>query len=258
MARYSGNWMTASDNGIDAFTHLSDLWRVTSKGRETLFIFSAADSLQFVPVPEYYNRVLASLGAVDTPYFKSLISTLKKNNTWMCSGIASYMNSLKRFELGDTSRNKFRTNRQKQLMENEVKKLSLITLPSTRAEKPSLFFIIKAVKAGVPLLAGTQMEDFITPGMSLHDVLYWFVDGGLSPAEALRTATINPAVFLNKQNQLGTVEVGKLADLVLLDANPLADISNTRKINAVVANGRSLQRKDLNELLEKAKIKVQQ
>jgi imidazolonepropionase-like amidohydrolase len=86
----------------------------------------------------------------------------------------------------------------------------------------------------------------------------WFADGGLTPAEVLRTATINPAVFLNKQNQLGTVEVGKLADLVLLDANPLADISNTRKINAVVANGRLLQRKDLNELLEKAKIKVQQ
>ncbi len=91
MARYSGNWMSASDNGIDAFTHLSDLWRVTSKGREKLFIFSAGDSLRFVPVPEYYNRVLASLGEVDTPYFKSLISTLKKNNTWMCSGIASNM-----------------------------------------------------------------------------------------------------------------------------------------------------------------------
>jgi imidazolonepropionase-like amidohydrolase len=102
------------------------------------------------------------------------------------------------------------------------------------------------------------MEDFITPGMSLHDVLFCFADGGLTPAEVLRTATINPAVFLNKQKELGTVAVGKLADLVLLDANPLQDISNTRKINAVVANGRLLQRKDLDELLEKAKIKVKQ
>ncbi len=258
MARYSGNWMTASDNGIDAFTHLSDLWRVTSKGREKMFKFSAEDSMRFVSVPDFYNRVLASLGALDTAYFHSLINTLKKNNTWMCSGIASYMPSLRWFEHGDTSRNQFRISRQKQLMANQVKNASLITLESTKAEKPSLSFIVMAVQSGVPLLAGTQMEDFITPGMSLHDVLYWFADGGLTPAEVLRTATINPAVFLNKQNQLGTVEVGKLADLVLLDANPLADISNTRKINAVVANGRLLQRKDLNELLEKAKIKVQQ
>ncbi|MGI8581075.1 MAG: amidohydrolase family protein [Chitinophagaceae bacterium] len=232
--------MTASDNGIDAFAHLSDLWRVTSKGREKLFDFSAKDSMRFVSVPDFYNRVLASLGTIDTAYFYSLISTLKKNNTWMCSGIASFMPSLRWFEIGDTSRNKFRSNRQKQLMASEVKKESLITLASTRAEKPTISYIILAIKSGVPLLAGTQMEDFITPGMSLHDVLYWLVDGGLTPAEALRTATINPARFLNKQKDLGTVEVGKLADLVLLDANPLVDISNTRKINAVVANGRLL------------------
>jgi hypothetical protein len=253
MARYSGNWMTASDNGIDAFTHLSDLWRVTSQGREKLFDFSAKDSMKYVSVPEFYNRVLASLGTVDTAYFYSLMSTLKKSNTWMCSGIAGFMPSLRWFEIGDTSRNKFRTNRQKQLMASEVKKQSLVTFASHRAEKPAISYIILAIKSGVPLLAGTQMEDFITPGMSLHDVLYWLADGGLTPAEALRTATINPALFLNRQKELGTVEVGKLADLVLLDANPLQDISNTRKINAVVANGRLLTRKDLDNLLEEAK-----
>ncbi|MGI8601271.1 MAG: amidohydrolase family protein [Chitinophagaceae bacterium] len=86
--------------------------------------------------------------------------------------------------------------------------------------------------------------------------MYWFVVGGLTPAEALRTVTMNPAIFLNKQKQLGTVDVGKLADLVLLDANPLEDISNTRKINAVVANGKLLTRKDLDKLLEEAKYKV--
>ncbi len=254
MARYSGNWMTASNNGIDAFTHLTDFWRVTSKGREKLFRFSAGDSLRFVPVPEYYNRILGSLGAVDTPYLESLIDTLKKYNTWMCAKLPS----VRRFELGDTSRNIFRTNRQKQLMANEVKKLSLITLPSTRAEKPLLSFIIQAVKEGVPLIAGTQMEEYITPGMSLHDVLYWYADGGLTTAEVLRTATINPAVFLNKQKELGTIEVGKLADLVLLDANPLQDISNTKKINAVVANGTLLTRKDLDKMLEDAREKVKQ
>ncbi len=258
MARYSGNWMTASDNGIDAFTHLSDLWRVASKGREKMFVFSAKDSMRYVSVPNFYNRVLPSLGAIDTPYFYSLINTLKKNKTWLCSGITSFGPSQKWFEHGDTSRNVFRTERQKQLMRENLKFASQLTYSNYKSEKPIVSFIIMAVQSGVPLLAGTQMEEFITPGMSLHDMLYWVVDAGLTPAEALRTATINPAVFLNKQKELGTVAVGKLADLVLLDANPLEDISNTRKINAVVANGKLLQRKDLDKLLEDAKIKVKQ
>jgi imidazolonepropionase-like amidohydrolase len=102
---------------------------------------------------------------------------------------------------------------------------------------------------GVPLLAGTQFEDIGTPGMSLHDELYWLVEGGLSTAAALQSATINPAIFLNKQKDLGSVETGKLADLVLLDANPLENISNTRKINSVIVNGKLLNRKDLDNLL---------
>lgn len=258
MARFSGNWITGSNNGIDAYTHISDMWRVVSKGREKLFAFSAGDSMRYVSVPEFYNRILGSLGSVDTPYFYSLINTFKKNNTWICSGIASYDASKKRFEHGDTIRNQFRTAKQKSLMSEHLKTLAQITYAASNAPKPNLSYPIMAIHAGVSLLAGTQMELFITPGMSLHDVLYWFVDGGLSHAEVLRTATINPAIFLNKQKELGTVNIGKLADLVLLDANPLTDINNTRKIIAVVANGRLLQRKDLDKLLEEAKQKVKQ
>jgi imidazolonepropionase-like amidohydrolase len=67
--------------------------------------------------------------------------------------------------------------------------------------------------------------------------------------EALQTATLNPAKFLGLQSQLGTVEKGKLANLVLLDANPLDDIKNTRKIAAVVLNGRLLDRVELDQIL---------
>ena len=83
----------------------------------------------------------------------------------------------------------------------------------------------------------------------MHDELALFVQSGLSPFEALKTATVNPAKFMKRERELGTIENGKLADLVLLDANPLANISNTRKINAVVVNGRVLRRKDLDEIL---------
>jgi len=66
-------------------------------------------------------------------------------------------------------------------------------------------------------------------------------------------ATLNPAVFIDKEEELGTVEQGKIADLILLDANPLKDINNTRKINAVVANGKLLLRNDIDKMLEQAK-----
>ncbi len=67
--------------------------------------------------------------------------------------------------------------------------------------------------------------------------------------EALQTATLNPAKFLGMENRLGTVEKGKLADLVLLDANPLDDIRNTQKIAGVIANGRYFSRVDLDKML---------
>lgn len=253
LARFSGNWKTASEDGIDGFTHPSDLWRVASKGREKLFRFSEADSMQFVSVPEFYNRILPSLGTVDTPYFYSLVSTMVKNNTWICTNFASHMPSKVKFEIEDSTRNEYRTLTQKKQLLILQEELNKVVAERSKAASPQVYFAVMANKNGVPLLAGTQIEDIGTPGMSLHDELYWLVTGGLSPAQALQTATINPAVFLKKQKDLGTIEAGKLADLVLLDANPLENISNTRKINMVVVNGRLLKRIDLDILLTNAR-----
>lgn len=108
-------------------------------------------------------------------------------------------------------------------------------------------------RAGVPLLAGTDViNPFAFPGFSLHDELELLVRAGLSPAEALRTATLNPAIFLEATESMGTVEAGKRADLVLLDANPLEQITNTQKIRAVVLNGRYHDRAALDALLSAA------
>ncbi len=95
-------------------------------------------------------------------------------------------------------------------------------------------------RAGVPFLAGTDTAPgiYILPGFSLHDELANFVEAGFTPMESLQTATSNPAKFLGTQASQGSVESGKVADLVLLSANPLADIHNTKKISAVVAHGR--------------------
>jgi imidazolonepropionase-like amidohydrolase len=103
---------------------------------------------------------------------------------------------------------------------------------------------------GVPLLAGTDTGDpWSYPGAELHEELELLVKAGLTPAQALRTATINPAKFLDAEDSFGTVQVGKLADLVLLDANLLDDIRNTRRIEGVFLRGQWLSKKKLDSLV---------
>jgi imidazolonepropionase-like amidohydrolase len=104
--------------------------------------------------------------------------------------------------------------------------------------------------AGVPILAGTDTAAGVRvyPGFSLHEELELLVQAGLTPMEALQAATRNAGKYLGLADT-GTIEKGKRADLVLLDANPLADIKNTRKIQGVVLAGRYFSRADLDHLL---------
>jgi imidazolonepropionase-like amidohydrolase len=106
-------------------------------------------------------------------------------------------------------------------------------------------------RAGVPFLAGTDTAAavYVFPGFSLHEELQLFVQAGFTPLEALQTATLNAAEYFGTQRAMGAVEKGKVADLVLLDANPLEDIANTQKISAVVAAGRYYSTADLARLL---------
>ena len=105
---------------------------------------------------------------------------------------------------------------------------------------------------GVLLLAGTDIAGPRIPGFSLQDELSMLVKAGLRPLQALQTATLNPAVVIHRTKDFGAVEVGKFADLVLLDANPLEDIGNTQRISAVIVRGRVFRRNDLDHLLREA------
>jgi len=109
-------------------------------------------------------------------------------------------------------------------------------------------------RAGVPILAGTDaMNPYCFPGFSLHDELALLVESGLTPLAALQAATINPAKFMGRTAESGTVEPGKIADLVLLGADPLADIHNTTQIQAVWLQGKYFDKAALADVLEKAK-----
>ena len=102
----------------------------------------------------------------------------------------------------------------------------------------------------VPLLAGTDTGDpWSYPGAELHEELELLVKAGLTPAQALRTATINPAKFLDADDSFGAVDADRLADLVLLSANPLEDIRNTRRIEAVILGGVWMPKKKLDSLV---------
>jgi len=111
--------------------------------------------------------------------------------------------------------------------------------------------LLALYEAGVPLMSGTDTPlPIMIPGFALHEELEVMVDIGLSPYDVLKTSTYNPAMYLGELDEFGTIEVGKRADLVLLKANPLEDITNTQLIDGVMVRGRWYTRADLDMMLE--------
>jgi imidazolonepropionase-like amidohydrolase len=112
--------------------------------------------------------------------------------------------------------------------------------------------LIKALHdAGAGLVLGSDSPQiFNVPGFVIHRELRLLVDSGLSPYEALLTGTLNPARYFGREDIAGTVAEGKEADLVLLDANPLADISATRRVHGVMLRGRWVSQPEIRSMLE--------
>jgi len=185
---------------------------------------------------------------------KDLFERFVKNQTWQCPTLTLLRSSA---YLGDQS---FRNDGRVKYVPRQLRERWGLRIANRNDDVNAKKVFQKQVaivgamqRAGVPLLAGTDTGNpFCFPGFSLHEELALMVIGGLTPSEALRAATLNPARFLGLEKTLGTIEPGKFADLVLLDADPLADIRNTQRINAVISNGRLLDRKALNKMLAQA------
>ena len=193
---------------------------------------------------------------------KKLFLRLAHNKTWSCPTIIFYKPV---WLIGDENEAlkdtllEYLPKAEIEGWHNAFQKLSHNTVEEyTKTQYQMRSRIVKEMHdAGVGILAGTDAGAiFSIPGFNLHRELQALVDAGLSNIDALRSATINPAKFLGREKDLGTVEQGKIADLVLLDANPLENIGNTKAIYAVIVNGRLLQRNDLDALLNQVKESV--
>jgi imidazolonepropionase-like amidohydrolase len=174
---------------------------------------------------------------------------LKDNGTWLCPTlttmvwIARQVRSLDELKALPTLQYMHPLLQSRWLVANNYNKKSS---PENIAyfEKFVKFHVllVKACKAaGVPMVAGTDAGvSGVVPGFALHDEMSLFVEAGFTPEEVLTSATRLPATWLGIESEVGTVEVGKRADLILLDANPLNDVKNTRKIAGVFVNGKWL------------------
>ena len=149
------------------------------------------------------------------PAGQQLFARLKKNRTWYVPTLIAYYRG---FVLWSNPKE---------------------TEGSLEVHRKHLELVEAMHKAGVEIMAASDFSSWaLVPGVDLHNELALFVEAGFTPMETLQSATIKPAEFLGKLDSLGTIEKGKIADLVLLDADPLEDISHTRKINSVVLGGK--------------------
>jgi imidazolonepropionase-like amidohydrolase len=180
-----------------------------------------------------------------------LFATLRRNGTWVDPTLTVFWTRahIREVAAKQDPRTKYVAPALKQLWEERARGFSKDDSFPAKLLEWRTSDVKDLYDAGVPLLAGTDLGfPYVFPG-DLSNELERLVEAGLPAAEALRAATINAARYLGRENTLGTVEKGKLADLVLLDANPLEDIRNVRKISTVVLNGHLLNRKALDDLL---------
>jgi imidazolonepropionase-like amidohydrolase len=245
----------ASDLGFISLEHGIDIL-VSCSGDETQ-LRNELDTLPKNLSPASGRRQHVEFKAVqsfDEKKATDLFKRFVRNGTSICPTLAIHARSVKTTdELAKDDRMKYMP---KQTRDRWYTQMSQANRPQTDDKQKVLLdkrisILGLMQRSGVNILAGTDFPNpYIYPGFSMHDELELFVQGGLTPLQALQSATINAAKFLHKEKETGTVEKGKLADLIILDANPLEQISNSKKIFAVIANGRLFERKDLDNLLD--------
>ena len=199
------------------------------------------------------------LSTYDPKRAETLFTLLARNHTWQCPTLVWERggNLIEEIDFAHDTRAKYvpaswKAVTWKRFTEQITHDFNTDDLATRKRFVEKELEVVNAMhRAGISFLAGTDTPAgvYVFPGFSLHEELQRFVAAGFTPMEALQTATLNAAKFLGVDDRLGTIEKGKFADLVLLDANPIDDIRNTQKIAAVIARGKYWSREDLDKML---------
>lgn len=259
----------ASDLGITSLEHLRNLEFACSSKRDSLALARShvLDSSVSLPGRSVRARIHSAqrptaIATEDRERCDALIAKLARNRTWQTPTL--FLDEIALVVSDTAAMRRVRDSEQYVPVELSSwwhEQLKGIAAAPESAMKPARDYarwlralIPRLRNAGVGILAGSDMPNLLTaPGFSLHEELRALRDAGLTNLEALQAATLNPARALCATDSLGTVLPGKLADLVLLTADPVLDVANTEHIDAVVLNGRRLRRADLDRLLNTAK-----
>ena len=254
----------ASDAGQKTIEHLDGiLYGASSVGKElsqrNVELSKGGEASKGIdPATRTARRALRErlLGTYDVSRASALFATFVKNGTWQCPTLTVIRSMAWLDDPAFTSDARLKY-LPRSIAENWNPKSRPLPATKTPADyaldrrvyRKQLEIVGAMHRAGVKILAGTDvLNPYAFPGFSLHDELALLVEAGLSPLEALKTATANPAAYLGMNDRLGTIAPGKLADLVLLDANPLENIAHTKRIAGVVVAGRLIDRRELDGL----------
>ena len=240
----------AVDNGLDGMQHIRNLELACTKDpteglSKRLLLLENSESIPGSALRSQIHQAqrYSSIEDFDEDRCTEVIEHLAVNNVFQTPTLTINTVGSKRFFADEEWQKTY------ELLPNEVKNKWLKD-SKYMAQQPlnssyqtyqdwSMKIVSLFNKQGVKILAGTDTPiGFLTPGFSLHKELELLVESGLTPLQALRAATITPAEFFNLEDKMGTVEVGKVADLVILNSNPLNDIKHTQDIYKVILKGR--------------------
>mgnify|MGYP000456674129 FL=1 len=256
----SMNLFSAVNSGLNGMEHLRNLELSIASNAEELY----EERIQMLKNPNgllgstlrssiHSKQRMSAIDSVDNNKFEEAANLLASKNVWQTPTLILYRSYAQKSHLNPSfllELNKL-PKQVKQKWSNEIAASdTIIDKSSVRYSNWIVDAVGKLHKNNVPFMAGTDTPiGYLIPGRSLHRELEILVESGLSNLEAIKTATVNPATFFGIENKVGRIKNGFMADLLILNSNPLNNISNTQNIHAVIKNGHFLSRKSLDSLL---------
>lgn len=240
----------AIDAGLDGMQHIRNLELACAKNAKNLLNQrkQLIENSKTLPGSALRTKIhqlqrFDSIKNIDKKRCNKIIKYLATKNVFQTPTLTINTASSKRFFADSKWRETYKFLPTK--VQRNWKTNSLKLAKETQTENDQIFndWSMKIVGQfnmhGVKIMAGTDTPiAFLTPGFSLHKELELLVEAGLTPLQALKAATVTPAQFFGLENKMGTIDLGKYADLIILNNNPLDSIKNTQNIHTVIAKGK--------------------